>query len=291
MKILSIIIVTYNSQHYIKKCLDSIFQYNDIGQDLEVIIVDNSSETVSLQMQTYLNQEYFNKVKFIKNNRNGGYGYGNNIGIKKAKGKYISIMNPDITMTQPLFSDVIQQFNNNSNLGILGYKQYGGFNLSFYYRQEYYIAILTPILTKIFNRLNWFNEKFMFLSGAYFFAEKESFDKIGNFDENIFLYCEESDITKRFLKSGFLVKYDNSKSYIHEIDDRKEMSNSGFKHLLDSSLYYLGKFSFSQQKYLSKLKIELKFKKAIYKILGNYESKLAAEDQLNQVINLKKSIS
>ncbi len=291
MKILSIIIVTYNSQHYIKKCLESIFQYNDIGQDLEVIIVDNSSEAVSLQMHTFLNQEYFNKVKFIKNNRNGGYGYGNNIGIKEAKGEYIAVMNPDITMTQSLFKDAINQFKEDNTIGMLGYKQYGGHNLSFYFRQEYNIPILTSILTKSCNRSNWFNKKYMFLSGAYFFAKKETFDKIGNFDENIFLYCEESDITNRLLKAGFLIKYDNSKSYIHEIDDRKEMSNSGFKHLLDSSLYYLDKFSFSKQKYLNKLIIELKFKNIIYKILGNYESKLATADQLQQVINLKKSIS
>ena len=291
MKQLSIIIVTYNSNNYIKNCLDSIFQYNDIAHELEVIIVDNSAEAVSLEMQTIINDSYFNKVKFIKNDRNGGYGYGNNIGIKKAVGKYIAIMNPDITMTEPLFYNAIQQFEKDKNLGILGYKQYGAFNLSFYFRQEYYIPILTPVLTKICNRVNWFFEKQMFLSGAYFFTKKNAFDKIGNFDENIFLYCEESDITNRFLNAGFSIKYDSSKSYRHEIDGRTEMSNSGFKYLLDSYLYYLEKFSFSKHKFLFKLKIELKFKKIVYKILGNRERELAIDDHLKQVIKLKKSIS
>lgn len=291
MKQLSIIIVTYNSNNYIKNCLDSIFQYNDIDQELEVIMVDNSFEAVSLEMETIINDSYLNKVKFIKNDKNGGYGYGNNIGINTAVGKYIAIMNPDITMTEPLFFNAIQQFEKDKNLGILGYKQYGAFNLSFFYKQEYYIPILTPALTKICNRANWFIEKQMYLSGAYFFTKKESFGKIGNFDENIFLYCEESDITNRFLNAGYSIKYDSSKSYRHEIDGRKEMSNSGFKYLLDSYVYYLKKFSFSQRQFLDKLEIELKFKKILYKIVGNRERKLAVDNHLQQVINFKKSIS
>lgn len=291
MKQLSIIIVTYNSNNYIKHCLDSIFHYNDIGQDLEVIIVDNSSEAVSFQLHSLIIDMYLNKVKFIKNDRNGGYGCGNNIGTKNAVGKYIAIMNPDVTMTQPLFFDAIQQFEKDKNLGILGYKQYGAFNLSFFFRQEYYIPILTPLLTKICNRANWYIEKQMYLSGAYFFTKKEAFDKIGNFDEKFFLYCEEPDITNRFLNAGFSIKYDSSKSYRHEIDGRTEMSNSGFKYLLDSYLYYLEKFSFSKHKFLFKLKIELIFKKIVYKILGNRERELAIDDHLKQVINLKKSIS
>ena len=291
MKQLSIIIVTYNSNNYIKNCLDSIFQYNDIAHELEVIIVDNSAEAVSLEMQTIINDSYFNKVKFIKNDRNGGYGYGNNIGIKKAVGKYIAIMNPDITMTEPLFYNAIQQFEKDKNLGILGYKQYGAFNLSFYFRQEYYIPILTPVLTKICNRVNWFFEKQMFLSGAYFFTKKNAFDKIGNFDENIFLYCEESDITNRFLNANYSIKYDSSKSYRHEIDGRKDMSSSGFKYLLNSTIYYLEKYSFSTYNFLFKLRIELYFKKKVSKFLGNHERELAFENHLKQVINLIKTIS
>lgn len=291
MKQLSIIIVTYNSNNYIKNCLNSIFFYNDIDDALEVIIVDNSSEAVSLQMQTIINDSYFNKIKFIKNEKNGGYGCGNNLGIKNAEGKYIAIMNPDITMTEPLFFDAVQQFEKNNHLGILGYKQFGAFNLSFYFRQEYYIPILTPVLTKFCNGVNWFFEKQMFLSGAYFFTKKDTFNKIGNFDENIFLYCEESDITNRFLNANYSIKFDNSKSYRHEIDGRKDMSSSGFKYLLDSTMYYLEKYSFSTYNFLYKLRIELYFKKIVSKFFGNHERELAFENHLNQVIHLIKTIS
>lgn len=291
MRILSLIIVTYNSLGYIKKCLDSVLFYNDIGEGLEIIIVDNSDDVNALAMKEFLQANFGDKIIFIKSENNGGYGYGNNLGIQMATGKYLAIMNPDITMIHPLFYDAINQLKANCNIGMLGYKQYGGHNLSFYFRQEYFIPIFTPILTKIFNRFDWFNKGNMYLSGAYFFTTKNIFEQIGNFDENIFLYCEESDITIRFLETGFSIKYDKSKSYVHEIDDRKEMSSSGYKFLLDSSLYYLDKFSFNKHKYFAKLRVELKFKKMMYAILGNNNSKLAVNDQLGQVENTIKTFS
>ena len=45
-KKISIIIVTYNSQSHIYDCISSINQYNDIGDELEIIIVDNMSDAV-----------------------------------------------------------------------------------------------------------------------------------------------------------------------------------------------------------------------------------------------------
>lgn len=283
MKTLSIIIVTYESIDYIKKCLDSVFLYNDIGDYLEIIIVDNSSEKISLEMEKYLLREYKGKITFLKSEKNGGYGYGNNLGIKIAKGKYIAIMNPDITITEPYFQDVIDQFESRTNLGMLGYRQIGGYDTSYYLRQEFYIPFFNTIVTKICNRFNYFNQKYMYLSGANFFTKKELFQKMGGFDEAIFLYCEESDITKRFLNAGLDIKYDKSKSYRHEIDERVEMSEVGFKFLLDSTAYYLIKFSFSRQKYFNGLKLELKFKKIFYRIWNKPNSFEAIDKQINQL--------
>ena len=132
MKKISIIIVTYNSQLYIKKCLDSIFENNDVGESLEVIVVDNSTEEIASQLLEIIQEYYPNRVKFIKNDRNGGYGQGNNLGIQQASGKYIAIMNPDITMTESLFNYTIEHLERNSETGIIGYKQRGGLDLSFY---------------------------------------------------------------------------------------------------------------------------------------------------------------
>ena len=290
MKKISIIIVTYNSQLYIKKCLDSIFENNDVGESLEVIVVDNSTEEIASQLLEIIQEYYPNRVKFIKNDRNGGYGQGNNLGIQHASGKYIAIMNPDITMTESLFNYTIEHLERNSETGIIGYKQRGGLDLSFYFRQEFYLPILTTLLTKVCNKMGWFNQKYMFVSGAFFFTTKKYFEEIGNFDESIFLYCEESDVTNRFLKSGFSIQYDGSKSYIHEIDGREKMSPAGFKYLVDSVLYYLDKFSYCKERYISKMIIDLKFKKLVYCVLCDSKNIVIVEEQLKQIYAYKKII-
>ena len=77
MKKLSLIILTYNSEKDIYDCLSSVYQYNDIGDALEIIVVDNNSEHYA-RMQDKLSTLY-PKVNIISNSTNGGYGQGNNI--------------------------------------------------------------------------------------------------------------------------------------------------------------------------------------------------------------------
>lgn len=54
MKQLLIIIITGNFNNLINNCLYGVFHYNDIEQDLEVIIIDNRSENVSVQMHSLI---------------------------------------------------------------------------------------------------------------------------------------------------------------------------------------------------------------------------------------------
>ena len=79
---LSLIILTYNSEKDIYDCLQSVYQYNDIGNSLEVIVVDNFT-----QMRDKINLQYPD-VKVIANTKNGGYGQGNNIGIRVMSYKF-----------------------------------------------------------------------------------------------------------------------------------------------------------------------------------------------------------
>jgi GT2 family glycosyltransferase len=179
---ISIIIVTYNSKKYIDNCLKSLYEYNDIGDELEVIIVDNSPKDINNEMFSYIKETYKYPIKLIHNEKNGGYGQGNNIGIEAASGDIIAIMNPDIIHTESLFKQVISEFKNNNKLGMLGYKQLGGKEISFYIRQEFQKPIVTTLLTKLYNKINYFSKDRMYLSGAYFFTLKNNFKKIDLFD-------------------------------------------------------------------------------------------------------------
>ncbi len=86
---ISIIIVTYNSEEDIKACLDSALGETGIAN--EVIVVDNDSSDKTVKIL----HQYNRRIKIIFGKRNLGYAKANNVGFKKANGKYIFLLNPD----------------------------------------------------------------------------------------------------------------------------------------------------------------------------------------------------
>ncbi|RMZ59323.1 glycosyltransferase [Chryseobacterium nematophagum] len=245
MKKLSIVIVTYNSLNDIINCIDSIYITNDLlVNEIEIIIVDNSSIEVFTEMQMLVCKRFEN-IRLIHNPSNGGYGQGNNVGIKASNAKIICVANPDIIIQNPMFKKVLKSFHSNKKLSVIGGKQMGGINLSFWIRPEFEFFLLTTPLMIVLNKLNVYFEKFCFISGALLFIDKEKFDRIGLFDENIFLYREESDIVKRFLKANYTTQFDKELIYKHLIDDRNKVNEFAFNEEMKSTYYYMKKYNFS----------------------------------------------
>ena len=96
--LISIIILNYNAGELLINCVNSVF--NSKYENYEVIVVDNISSDNSHKEC----KEKFKKIKLIENTENFGYCEGNNIGIRKAKGEFIVILNPD-TMVDPYWLD------------------------------------------------------------------------------------------------------------------------------------------------------------------------------------------
>lgn len=270
MKKLSIIIVTYNSIDLIKDCIDSIFTYNDIDEKMiEVFVVDNSPFEASNNLHQYLLDLYDEKIFFINNKENLGYGHGNNIGIKKSSGEIICIMNPDIRLTEPIFLETIKEFERKTNLAILGYKQIGGKNISYYLKPELFLPILNTIIVKLTNKFNVFLQKYFYLSGALLFIDKNKFIEIGLFDENIFLYFEEPDISNRFLTKGYSAIFKSNKNYNHLVGDRSILSESVILTWLPSVNYYFEKHKFNKFRFLKKSIFEYMVKILVARLMHN----------------------
>ena len=225
MKRLSIIIVTYNSEKDIFDCISSIKQWSDIPFDeLELIIVDNNSRNTD-SMFEQLRSLYSNDIVLIKNTHNGGYGQGNNMGIRRATAPVILIMNPDVRMMEPVFKTALDAFDHWKDLSIYGMKQMLSAtvpsNNSFCcaYTVNGY---LQTIMTSIGNRFDYYLPRYMHFSGSCFFIRKEMFEQVGLFDETIFMYGEEEDIHYRMRKSGFKQMIYNPKlHYIHLTKERE----------------------------------------------------------------------
>lgn len=216
-KEISVVIVTYNSEKHIYGCLESLFKYNDIGDSLEVIIVDNMSKGFDLMKATLL-ERYGESLLILENNKNGGYGQGNNVGIRASSAPIIMIMNPDVRLEMPLFKRAIQAFEtpNVVQFGVRQLNKKHKGTTSFSVSSRIHPLIGFP-LTSVCNTMQWFIPKIMYLVGACFFIRKRAFEEIGLFDERLFMYMEEDDVQYRLMKQNpeATIAYDPSLSYAH----------------------------------------------------------------------------
>ena len=111
MKI-SFIIVLYNSENVLFDCLDSIQRFES-ENDIEVILIDNHQDS---KFNVKSLDNYTFKLNYYKNPRNGGFGYGNNIGVEKSNNEILFFLNPDTILTCCISKDTIEIFKNNTLL-------------------------------------------------------------------------------------------------------------------------------------------------------------------------------
>lgn len=249
-KKVSVIIVTYNSSNLIRECLESILTNNDIGIYLEVIIVDNDSS--DFQQTELTARSIIHDVKIIRNTMNGGYGQGNNIGIKAATGEIILIMNPDVRLFMPVFVSAIKHFGE-QRLGLLGMQQYEAPSVR---RQSFLSLKSGPIELlryKFYYLIGIYSSKFFCIHGACFFIRKQAIEEIGYFDEEIFLYNEEIDIHLRLIKDAkYTIELDKQMGYVHPMHSRVEYAE-GILQRIKTYLYVCKKNEISKNKTITSL--------------------------------------
>lgn len=226
MKKVSIIIVTYNSEKDIYDCINSIIENSDIPlAEIELVVVDNNStgcDTMFGKLKTLWGED----IILIKNSSNGGYGQGNNLGIRQCTAPLVLIMNPDVRLVCPIFRKAINLFSKNKNMCILGMKQWltleepSNNSFTCTYRMNGY---LSTILSALCTRLDFYIAKYMHFSGSCFFINKAMFEAVGLFDESVFLYGEEDDIHYRLMHriKDCKMKYDKSLRYLHLTKERQ----------------------------------------------------------------------
>ncbi len=270
MKSLSIIIVTYNSQKDILNCLSSIFETSDIPREaIDIIVIDNSSKEVFIETEELIISQYGTEINIIHNSKNGGYGQGNNFGIQNAKAEVICIVNPDVIFLKPIFQEALNMFNVNERLAMIGGKQFGGGDISYWIRPEYDFFLFTAPISKILNKFNIYLQKYFYLSGALLFVSKTKFLEIGGFDEKMFMYCEEADITKRFLQKNYETSYRKDFHYQHLIDERSEAGEMSLKFLINSYKIYFSKFDFNYSGFMRRRIFTFKALMLFGKLFGN----------------------
>lgn len=242
----SIIIVNYNTKQLLADCLATVFEKTkDVAY--EVIVVDNASTDGS---EEYITKRFPN-IKWVNSGENLGFGRANNLGAKHASGKYLFLLNSDTLLLNNairIFFDYAES-HKHEKIGALGcwlLDKNERLNNSFGFfpcaKNE-----ITHLLGKIqpHTPKDTTIEKYVdFITGADLFIEKRLFDEMDGFDNNIFMYFEETDLQYRIAQRGLLRKIIPGPRIIHLEGGSFEKNGLSFKRFLMSQTsynYYLRK--------------------------------------------------
>jgi len=254
---ISVITVAYKNSKVVVDLLNSIHKYNDIGDELEVIIVDNSPEDCRIEDAIKV-ADYKGYTYIPADNR--GFGAGNNIGAAVAQGKILAFLNPDIILIEPIFKKILEKFNNDDKLAWVGGQlldKNGKRNFSFGYRFEYSnCSLFESVKFKIEEYFQKFDKNRMYLIGADIIIRCTIFEQIGKFDENIFMYHEENDLTQRVLKivPNAKIRFCSDIRMVHlEGHSMNFISAQAMKLCFESSLYYCQKYGIDAKDIYRKL--------------------------------------
>lgn len=246
----SIIIVNYNTKEVTKKCIESIIdKTNEVNY--EIILVDNASSDGSVES---IKEKHFPHITIIENEGNFGFGRANNIGTKVANGQYIFFLNSDTF----LLNDAVSLFYKKA-------KERGTFILGCYlqdlegnYINSYSdfedrkhiivrsLYLYLPWLLKIRkqstnNRIEPIEKKVDFITGADLFIRKVDYDRLGGFDENFFMYCEDEDLCLRASKLGIPCWVITEPKIIHLEGKSSKVSSTKRKMITTSYKYFIRK--------------------------------------------------
>lgn len=244
--LISVIIVTFHSEKVIYECIDSLLKYNDIGDKLEIIVIDNSTIDVYKRMSKKILKDYQGKVKSFKSPGNIGYGRANNLGAEISSGEILLFLNPDAIFVMPIFTKIYACFLKDKKVSTAGIQLICEKKIEqiSYIFIKGYISPLLGVLVKILNKLNYKLPN-MITSGSCFFVRREIFSKVGGFNEKIFLYQEESYLAKKIKKLSKNLKL----VFLHDLkiihrEKSEKMSEILLKEHYKSTLFYYKYFGY-----------------------------------------------
>lgn len=227
MKDLSILIINYKTPSLLGHCIKSIYK-NEPKLDYEIIVVDNASGDESVEIM----RDDFPQVELITNKQNLGFPKAVNQGIRKSKGKYILILNPDITALPGSIDKMFNFLEKNKSIAVLAPKlinpngsiQYSCFSI--FPTPQIVLYRRTPLgkspqaseIIDNFRMAEWDHLcgiEVAWVLGSCMMIRREAIDQIGLMDERFFMYMEDVDWCRRFWESSWRVYYYPEAELVH----------------------------------------------------------------------------
>lgn len=219
------VILNYNDSETVVQLLSEICSYSLIEK---IVIVDNHSTDHSAEiLRGYVSQN----VELLSTDRNGGYGYGNNFGVKylhETYGlKYVLIVNPDVHFTEATLQRCLHELSLRSDGAVISPVQLDASGKMI----DLYAWQLKSPLQELLQNEYFFRHSFgkrkkqplcngVFavncIPGSFLLIDAARFLEVGGYNERMFLYYEENTLGIRLKKRGYATYLVADCQYVHE---------------------------------------------------------------------------
>lgn len=232
----------------------AIESFLNCSKNIRLYLVDNSSDD-SLRYQ-FLSPQ----IEYIFTGKNLGYGAAHNIAIKKAQGNshYHIILNPDIEFNPAVLNGLYDFMQQNNNIGLVMPKVLYKSGLTQYlckrlpspadlFLRRFFPGPLKKLFKKLLAEYELRHKDYNSimevpnLSGCFMFIRTSVFENVGLFDEQYFMYLEDTDLSRRINKYYRTVYYPHE-TITHGYSKASYKSFKLMKHHLTSSVKYFNKW-------------------------------------------------
>jgi GT2 family glycosyltransferase len=212
-----VIIVSYNAKRKLLACLRSVLQ--SLPDDSELIVVDNASSEGNAEAVA----TSFPEIALIRSDKNLGFAGGCNLGAARARSRRLVFLNPDTIVERGWLESLLAPFDANDKVGLVTARlllmaEPERLNTC---GNDIHLTGLTLCRGMGRPRDSYPNlEEVGAVSGAAFAIRHEIFEKLGGFDETMFLYLEDTDLSWRARLAGYSTIYTPDSSALHDYELR-----------------------------------------------------------------------
>ena len=222
-----VIFVTYNSKKWIDKNIESILKSDyDLKNNVSLYYYDNCSTDDTYEYLEKTKKKYESKFlnfEIKRGNKNKGFGYGNNKAVQMGHGEYVFILNTDTEIKKDTFKELEKKINESKD-------KFSIFEL----RQEPYEH--PKYYDPLTGEVSW-------ASGACVVFKRKVFEKLRGFDKNLFMYCEDVELSWRARAHGYKIKYLYDVGITHySYSDENQFKETAFIYGYINNLYLRCKF-------------------------------------------------
>lgn len=224
---LSVIIINYNTFALTNKCIETIYQFTK-GVEFEIILVDNASA----ECDADLFKKNFPDITLIKSTTNLGFSGGNNLGLQKAVGEYILLLNSDIELTENSIKTCLDTLKADKALGVVSpmliypdgkiqhiANKFPSVKYEIVEILRLHKFILPPDYLLGFYFNHKVNKKVDWVWGAFFLTKREIIQRFPNnkLPDMYFMYFEDVAWCYAIKKMGYDIQYLATTKAIHHL--------------------------------------------------------------------------